>query len=128
MENSIVCPAIEKIWHPFWLLAILMIFEPPKMKNILLLTKILLVLVFSYHVFNYDLEYSPAIRFLGLFGFGLLSYDNYKKDKLWFGIWLAASILINPFLKIELREELWGIIPVVLSMTLLVSLFIKRIT
>ncbi|MGC1632161.1 MAG: DUF6804 family protein, partial [Gelidibacter sp.] len=69
-----------------------------------------------------------GIHFLGLFGFGLLAYHDYRKDKMWFCIWLAAAILINPFLKIDLGEQLWGIIPVVLSMTLLVSIFIKRIT
>ena len=99
-----------------------------QMKKILLIIKILLVVVFSYHTLDWKFEYSLAVKFVGLIGFGLLAYLKYKDDKMWFTIWLGSAILINPFLEIKLNYSLWSAMSIVWLVILVMSFFIKRIT
>lgn len=59
-------------------------------------------------------------------GFAVLSYQQYKKNDVWFVIWLASAILINPIFKIALGRTLWNIVDVLWSILLIYSLFFEK--
>lgn len=87
--------------------------------------KISLTILFISCLFDWSYGYYQLIRFLGMIGFGVLSYSSYKKNKNWFIIWLSSAILINPIFKIALGKELWNIIDIVWAILLLTSLLIE---
>lgn len=87
--------------------------------------KISLTILFISCLFEWSYGYYQLIRFLGMIGFGVLSYSCYKKNKNWFIIWLSSAILINPIFKIAIGKELWNIIDIVWAILLLTSLLIE---
>lgn len=98
------------------------------MKNSLLIVRSILILIFSYYILVWQFEYAQIVRLIGLIGFGFLAFQDYKKDKTWFFIWLGSAILINSILEIKLGQDILSIMSVVWVVTLITSLFIKRIT
>lgn len=81
--------------------------------------------MFTYFAFISEPGYSQTARFLGMIGFGLLAFYDYKKDNTWFFIWLGSAVLINPIFEIQLDKDIWS---VEWAVILLMSIFIKRIT
>ena len=69
--------------------------------------------------------YYQLIKFFGMVGFGILAYNNYKKNEVWFVVWLASAILINPIFKIYLGRELWNFLDVIWAILLITSLFVN---
>jgi len=59
-------------------------------------------------------------------GFSVLSYQQYKKNNVWFVVWLASVILINPIFKIALGRILWNIIDVAWAVLLIYSLLREK--
>jgi len=59
-------------------------------------------------------------------GFSILSYQQYKKNDVWFIIWLASAILINPIFKIALGRDLWNLVDILWSILLIYSIFFER--
>lgn len=59
-------------------------------------------------------------------GFSVLSYQQYKKNDVWFVVWLASAILINPVFKIGLGRTLWSIIDVAWAVLLIYSLLQEK--
>jgi hypothetical protein len=57
-------------------------------------------------------------------GFAVLAFDQYKKNKAYFVLWLASAILINPFIKIALGRSTWNVIDVIWAVILIISIFI----
>ena len=87
------------------------------MKNFI---KITLSILFIGCLFDMPYGYFQLIRFLGMVGFGILAFNQYKMNQFWFIIWLASAILINPIFKISLgRDIIWALI-------LVASVFINQ--
>ena len=59
-------------------------------------------------------------------GFGILAFNIYKINKIWFLIWFSSAILINPIFKIALGRELWNIIDIIWAILLIASIFVNR--
>jgi hypothetical protein len=80
------------------------------MKKTETVIKIVLAILFIGCLFNMLYGYYMLIRFLGMVGFGVLAYEQYKKNEAWFITWLASAILINPLIKISLGGTIWNIV------------------
>lgn len=96
--------------------------------NISILVKIILIVLFMGCLIDWPYGYYQMVRFVGMVGFSILAYHDYKNNKTWFYIWLISAVLINPFFKIALGRNLWNLVDVIWAMTLAASMFIKRIT
>ena len=93
------------------------------MKNTETIIKIILAILFIGCLFDWQYGYFQLVRFLGMIGFALLAYKQYKKNDYYFVIWLASAILINPFFKIALGRTIWNIIDVIWAILLIGSVF-----
>lgn len=99
------------------------------MKNTDGIIKIALALLFIGCLADMPYGYFQLVRFLGMIGFGILAYSaNEKKDNIFFIVWLASAILINPIFKISLGRTIWNVVDVVWAIILLGSLFTERRT
>ncbi len=70
--------------------------------------------------------YYQLVRFIGMIGFGLLAFENYQKNQIWFVIWISSALLINPFFKIALGRDMWNIVDVIWAVLLVVSIFLNK--
>jgi len=98
------------------------------MPKTLQILKIVLAILFVVCLFDMNYGYYQLVRFLGMVGFGILAYNIYKINQIWFLIWLSSAILINPIFKIALGRELWNIIDVVWAILLIISIFTDKRT
>lgn len=99
------------------------------MKNTDGIIKIALALLFIGCLADMPYGYFQFVRSLGMIGFGILAYSaNEKKDNIFFIVWLASAILINPIFKISLGRTIWNVVDVVWAIILLGSLFTERRT
>lgn len=96
------------------------------MKGIQTIFKSILAILFLLCLLDLPYGYYQLVRFIGMVGFAILAWQQYKKDQVWFVIWLSAAVLINPIFKITLGREVWKIVDVMLAVTLLISIFIDR--
>ena len=64
------------------------------------------------------------VRFVAMIGFAYLAYSaNEQNSKNEMLIYIALSILFQPFLKIALGRTIWNIMDVITSIGLLISVF-----
>ena len=56
-------------------------------------------------------------------GFGVLAFEMYEKDQIWFIVWLASAVLINPLIKISLGREIWNIVDVIWVVLLVYTVY-----
>ena len=71
--------------------------------------------------------YYQFVRFIGLVGFAILTYQaNQQNNQTETIIYGALALLFQPFFKISLGRELWNVIDVVVGLGLLVSIFFKN--
>ncbi|WP_456441872.1 DUF6804 family protein [Psychroserpens sp.] len=90
------------------------------------LIKVILTILFLLCLLDWSYGYYQFVRFIGLIGFSALSYQQYKKNNIWFIVWLASAVLINPFFKIALGRTIWNIIDIVWALLLIISLLKYR--
>ena len=86
---------------------------------------ILIILLFSCLA---DMPYGfyQFVRFSGLIGFAILSYQaSQKENQIEMGIYAALALLFQPFFKISLGRELWNIVDVLVSIGLIITLLLK---
>ncbi|MBQ4915586.1 hypothetical protein J8L85_14115 [Maribacter sp. MMG018] len=88
--------------------------------------KVILIILFLSCLLNWEYGYYQLVRFLGMVGFGVLAYYNYKINQIWFLIWLSSAVLINPIFKIALGRELWNLIDIIWAILLLISIFTDK--
>lgn len=81
--------------------------------KLILTTLIILLLVC---LLDMPYAYYQIVRFIGLVGFGYLSYLNKGNDK--FFIFGALGLLFQPFFKISLGRDIWNIVDVLVSIYL----------
>lgn len=73
--------------------------------------------------------YYQLVRFVGLFLFGVLAFDNYRKSNFErFIIFLGLVILFQPFIKISLGRTLWNVVDVVVGIWLFYESFTTKKT
>jgi len=90
-----------------------------KTENII---KVILSILFLICLFDMPYAYYQLVRFFGMFGFSILAYVDYEKNKTWFVIWLSSAILINPFFKIALGRDLWNFIDIIWAILLIINI------
>jgi len=89
--------------------------------------KVPLIILFLLCLADMPYGYFQLVRFLGMFGFGVLAFNAYnRKDNLFFIIWIASAILINPIIKISLGRTLWNAIDVVWAIILSISIWTEK--
>ena len=67
------------------------------------------------------------VRFSGLIGFAILAYQaNQQGRQTEMIIYGSLALLFQPFLKIALGRQMWNVVDVVVGVSLIVSVFIKR--
>lgn len=70
--------------------------------------------------------YFMAVRYLAMAVFAYLAFEAYEETKTYSDkvlIFIALSVLFQPFFKIALGRTLWNIVDVVVAIGLLASLF-----
>tara|TARA_B110000908_G_C9942109_1_gene308732 strand:- start:173 stop:472 length:300 start_codon:yes stop_codon:yes gene_type:complete len=76
-----------------------------------------------------DMSYGfyQLVRFISLFGFGILAVKaNEKNNNTELIIYGALALLFQPFIKIALGREIWNIIDLIVGFGLIISLFINK--
>jgi hypothetical protein len=80
-----------------------MIFQEEVIKASITILFIICLIFWSIELFEY-------VRYIAMIGFGILSYKEKDSSKIdWIITWLISSLLICPFLNIQLIDELWKI-------------------
>lgn len=90
----------------------------------IVLLKVILTISFLVCLLDMPYSYYQIVRFMGMVIFGILAYTEYQQKRLWFIIWLASALLINPFIKITLGRELWNVVDVIWAILLISSIFL----
>ena len=88
--------------------------------------KIILSILLLVCLLDMPYGYYHLIRFLGMIGFAIFAYNNYKRNQTWFVIWLASAVLINPIFKISLGREIWNVLDVIWAILIITSIFIYK--
>ena len=90
------------------------------------ITKIILAILFLLCLFPMPYSYYQAVRFVGMLGFALLAHFSYQKEqKTTIIIYIALSLLFQPFIKVPLGRTVWNIVDVIVSVGLIISIFLK---
>lgn len=98
----------------------------PLPRKVEAIIKVVLAILFIGCLFDWEYCYFMLVRFLGMVGFAILAYKQFKKNDVWFVTWLASALLINPFFKIALGRTIWNIFDVIWAILLIVSIYYKR--
>lgn len=85
--------------------------------------KIFLTILFVSCLLDWQYGYFQLVRFLGMVGFAILAYNQYRRNQVLFGLWLLSAVLINPIFKISLGRTIWNIVDVIWAVLLVVSIF-----
>jgi hypothetical protein len=85
--------------------------------------KTILALLFLGCLLKFEYGYYLLVRFLGMIGFVILAYEQYKKNQFYLVLWLASAILINPIFKIALGRTIWNVIDIIWAILLITSIF-----
>ncbi len=89
--------------------------------------KIILAILFIICLYDMPYGFYQIVRFIGMFGFAIISYKAFVKNvNFYFVLWGASAVLINPFFKIALGRELWNIIDITWAIILIISLITKN--
>ena len=88
-----------------------------------ILIKIILAALLLICLADMPYGYFQLVRFIGLIGFAILSYQAYlrKKDSQII-LYAGLALLFQPFFKVELGREIWNIVDVLVAFLLLFSL------
>ena len=79
------------------------------------IVKVILSLLFIGCLFDMPYGYFQLVRFLGTIGFLILAFADRRSNEiinLWFYVWIASALLIQPFIKIPLGRTIWNIVDV----------------
>jgi len=100
------------------------------MKKVEIAIKVVLGILFLLCLLDWNYGYYQLVRFIGMVGFSILAFNEYSRNQMWFVIWLASAVLINPIFKISLGREIWNVVDVLWAITLFSSIvmgsFAKR--
>jgi len=97
------------------------------MKSIELLIKLTLSILLVVCLLNMPYGYYQFFRFGGMLGFALLAYFSYEqKRNVEVIIYVALTLLFQPFAKVALGRTAWNVVDVVVAVGLIGSLFINK--
>lgn len=87
------------------------------------LIKTFLAILFFVCLVDMPYGYYQLVRFIGLFGFTLLVYFSYQRERqVEVIIYIGLALLFQPFLKVSLGRQLWNIVDVMVGVGLLLSI------
>jgi len=98
------------------------------MKKLTISIKIILIILFAIAAFNLPYSYYQVIRTIGMFGLIYLTYSAYVgEQKPLMIVLIIFAILLNPFpaFKIHFTKDIWRVIDIAVSLTLVISFFSK---
>ncbi len=88
--------------------------------------KIVLAILFFLCLADMPYGYYQFVRFAGLIGFAILSYQAHEQGRQTeMIIYGGLALLFQPFFKIALGREIWNIVDVIVGIGLLISIFMK---
>jgi hypothetical protein len=88
--------------------------------------KTILAILFFLCLADMPYGYYQFVRFVGLIGFAVLSYQaNQNGRQTEMIIYGGLALLFQPFLKIALGREMWNIVDVIVGIGLIISIFMK---
>lgn len=88
--------------------------------------KIGLAILFFLCLADMPYGYYQFVRFAGMLGFAFLAYQaNEEKKQTEMIVYIALTLLFQPFFKVALGREIWNIVDVVVGIGLLISIFMK---
>jgi hypothetical protein len=88
--------------------------------------KIVLAILFFVCLADMPYGYYQFVRFAGLVGFAILSYQAHEQGRQTkMIIHTGLALRFQPFFKTALRREMWNIVDVVVGIGLLISIFMK---
>ncbi|HQV37178.1 MAG TPA: hypothetical protein PLC36_12770 [Flavobacterium sp.] len=91
--------------------------------------KIILSLLFFLCLADMPYGYYQFVRFAALVGFVILAFQaNELKRQTETIVYVALTLLFQPFIKIALGRTLWNIVDVLVGIGLLVSIFMPKKT
>lgn len=89
--------------------------------------KILLAILLFLCLVDMPYGYYQFVRFAGLVGFAILTYQAQEQGKQTeMIIYGGLTLLFQPFFKIALGRQMWNIVDFIVGVVLLVSMFIKN--
>ena len=89
-----------------------------------IIVKVVLVILFLSCLLDMPYNYFQLVRFLGMTGFVWLAYqEKNNQDKTVLIVWVASTLLINPFIKVSLGRSVWNAIDVVWAIILLLTIW-----
>lgn len=88
--------------------------------------KVVLAGLFFLCLLDMPYGFYQFVRFVGLIGFLILTYQaNEQRKQIEMIIYGALAILFQPFFKISLGRELWNIVDVIVGIGLILSIWIS---
>ena len=89
--------------------------------------KIVLAILFFLCLLDMPYGFYQLVRFIALVCFGILAYQSYENENNIIAlIYIGLAILFQPLIKISLGREIWNIVDIIVGISLIVSIFIKR--
>ena len=87
------------------------------------LIKIVLAILFFLCLLDMPYGFYQLVRFVGLIGFGILSYQAYQNEnQIEAIVYGGLALLFQPLFKIALGREIWNIVDVIVGIGLLLTL------
>ena len=78
-------------------------------------------------LFHMPYGYYQIFRLIAVVSFAILAYNEYERKNIPLVIvYMGLAFLFQPFAKIPIGRMLWNIIDVVVAVSLIVSIFIKK--
>jgi len=91
--------------------------------------KIAMAILFFGCLLKMPYGYYQFVRFIGLIGFVILSYDAFNRHMINEAfLYGALALLFQPIFKISLGRDLWNIVDVVVGIALMISVFYKKLS
>lgn len=95
--------------------------------NLPTIIKVVLAGLFFLCLLDMPYGFYQFVRFAGLIGFVILSYQaneqNKQEEMIIYG---ALAILFQPFYKVALGREMWNIVDVIVGIGLLISIIFTK--
>ncbi len=89
--------------------------------------KLIIAILLFLCLFDMPYGYYQFVRFIAMMVFAYLAYSaNQKGHKNEFLVYIALTVLFQPFIKIAFGRELWNIIDVIVGVGLLATSFKKN--
>ena len=91
------------------------------------LLKLFVSIILLLCLFDMPYGYYQFVRFAATLGFAYLAYSaNGQTNKNEVFIYIALTVLFQPFFKIALGRIIWNIVDLIVGISLIISLFYRK--